>query len=496
MTRRKDNLKLFFVLLSVCVFMSLNMTVCTGFDVANQLDNPIYKIDMENTNYLSSQVMNSDITNNVRAQTQEDVQLIVEKWIARYNSPGNGIDRATALAVDASGNVYVTGESTVGGTDVDYVTIKYDPAGNEQWIARYDGPGNDDDRANALAVDASGNVYVTGDSHGSGTYFDYATIKYDPAGNEQWIARYNGPGNGYDRATALAVDASGNVYVTGDSKGSGSSLDFADYATIKYDPAGNEQWIVRYNAPGDSRDEATAIAVDASGNVYVTGESTVGWMDADYVTIKYDPAGNEQWVARYNGPGNWNDKATALAVDASGNVYVTGESTVGGTDVDYATIKYDPAGNEQWIARYNGPGNGYDSATALTVDASGNVYVTGYSEGIETASDYVTIRYDPAGNEKWVARYNGPGNWNDEATALAVDASGNVYVTGYSEGIETAYDYVTIKYNRAGNEQWIARYNSPGNGIDSAFALAVDASGNVYVTGESTVGGTDVDYAT
>ncbi|MHA2227230.1 MAG: ABC transporter substrate-binding protein, partial [Candidatus Hodarchaeales archaeon] len=115
-----------------------------------------------------------------------------ERWAARYNGPGNRGDGASAMAVDASGNIYVTGRSWGSGTGSDYATIKYDPAGTEQWVTRYNGLENGNDVAYAIAVDASGNIYVTGRSSGSGTYDDYATIKYDPAGTEQWVARYNG----------------------------------------------------------------------------------------------------------------------------------------------------------------------------------------------------------------------------------------------------------------------------------------------------------------
>jgi hypothetical protein len=343
-------------------------------------------------------------------------------------------------------------------------------------------------------VDGSGNVYVTGYSVGSGTSDDYATIKYDPAGNQLWVQRYNGPLNGPDDATALAVDASGNVYVTGYSAGSGPHY---DYATIKYYPNGDTAWVRRYNGPGNDWDEASAIAVDGSGDVYVTGFSVGSGTSYDYATIKYYPNGDTAWVRRYNGPGNAGDMASAIGVDGSGNVYVTGYDYGSGTSGDYATIKYYPNGDTAWVRRYNGPGNGDDVAHAIAVDGSGNVYVTGYSYGSGTFSDYATLKYDPAGNQLWVQRYNGPGNDWDEASAIAVDGSGDVYVTGYDVGSGTFSDYATIKYDPAGNQLWVQRYDGPGNGYDLARAIAVDGSGNVYVTGRSYGGGVTVsDYAT
>ena len=246
-----------------------------------------------------------------------------------------------------------------------------------------------------------------------------------------------------------------------------------------------QRWVARYNGPGDYHDIAQALAVDNSGNVYVTGYSTGSGPGYDYATIKYNPDGNQLWVARYNGDANDDDQACALAVDSLGNVYVTGYSNGSGTGNDYATIKYSPDGNQLWVARYNGPpGNDDDGAYALVVDNnSGNVYVTGYSTGNGTCNDYATIKYNPDGNQLWVARYNGPGNGSDTASALAVDSSGNVYVTGYSDGSGTGDDYATIKYSPDGNQLWVERYNGPGNNSDSASDLAVDNSGNVYVTG-------------
>ncbi|OLE12922.1 MAG: hypothetical protein AUG52_02310 [Verrucomicrobia bacterium 13_1_20CM_3_54_17] len=356
----------------------------------------------------------------------------------------------------------------------------------EEWVARYNG-GYGPDVADAIAVDGSGNVYVTGSSIGPGTCnlacVDYATIKYDPSGTQQWAARYNGPASDSDQASAIAVDASGNVYVTGSSIG--TTWPDYDYATIKYDSSGQQQWVARYSGPGNDLDFGNAIAVDPSGNVYVTGASFGSGTGFDYATVKYDSSGQQQWVARYNGPGNADDEAYGIAVDASGNVYVTGFSDNSG--FDYATIKYDSSGQQQWVGRYNGPANDDDEARAITIDGSGNVYVTGYSVGSGTQEDYATIKYNASGTEEWVARYNGQANFNDDAAAIAVDASGNVYVAGWSVGSGSGYDYATVKYDSSGAEQWIARYDGAASVDDQSYAIAVDDSGDVCVTGYSTV---------
>jgi len=218
-----------------------------------------------------------------------------------------------------------------------------------------------------------------------------------------WVRTYNGPGNDYDEARAIAVDASGNIYVAGQSC-TDDTLYFFEWATIKYDSSGNRLWVQTYDglAPG-SDDKAYAIAVDGSGNVYVTGNSWGGYeTQNDYATIKYDSSGNQLWARRYNGPGNDEDYAYDIAVDASGNAYVTGFSSPNETTADCLTIKYNLDGNELWVRRYNGPANLDDGGNALALDSSGNVFVTGGSVGIGTHDDYLTIMYDSSGNELWV----------------------------------------------------------------------------------------------
>ena len=157
-----------------------------------------------------------------------------------------------------------------------------------------------------------------------------------------------------------------------------------------------QAWVARYNGPADSHDYAHALAVDPDGNVYVTGQSAQVGIDLDYGTIKYDGDGNQLWVARYNGPGDVIDGAHALALDGQGNAYVAGLCCYGvGGGGDFATIKYDPEGRQLWSYRYNGVANAYDEARALAVDGQGNVYVSGWSEGVGTSSDYATVKYSP-----------------------------------------------------------------------------------------------------
>jgi|GEM_PF-2693494 len=446
----------------------------------------------------------------VRADhTIEAIFKKLEKWDQRYDY-ADGADQANDIGVDPSGNVYVTGYSS-NGTDNDYATINYlsDGTPNENWgttgALRYDG-GYGNDEASALDLDGSGNVYVTGFSFSRNKGEDFYTISYDNAG-ERSSARYDGPAHKGDRGNDIVVDTSGYFYVTGDSF-RGMKFEHSDYATVKFDTFGEVIWDERYDARRNGHDVATAVALDSDGNVIITGRSEYSLrknsdvLHYDYFTIKYRANnGGIAWIDRYDNADveNAGDDAAAIAVDLPGNVYVTGRSQGSGLDFDIVTIKYLSNGSRDnnWgtngVVRFDGNYN--DEAVAIAADSEGNVYVTGHSFN-GTNNDYITIMYDSSGEEVWVRTYDN--NGVDEAADIAIDTVGNIYVTGRSQD-GGDFDYFTIKYDNLGNMVWRVRYDNT-YGDDEARALVVDSFGNVYVTGRSKgmIGGvaTGFDYAT
>ncbi len=416
-------------------------------------------------------------------------QGAVEEWVRNYGGGAAPGQKAYALAVGADGGVCVTGPWAVSSTLAHNVTIKYSSAGMPLWTNRYNEPGTASANFHAIALDASGNVYVAGYS---GSPSDYVTIKYSSAGVSLWTNRYNGEGGSWDSANALALDANGNVFVTGRSFNRRAEPESEDFATVAYSSAGVPLWTNRYDGPGNSHDEARAVAVDPSGNVYVTGTATTSTVpyNTDFATIKYSNSGVPLWTNLYAGPAGQVevDHPYAIAVDTVGNVFVTGGSSGGGAYV-YATVAYSSEGVPLWTNHYQyyGPGNSGSSPRAVAVDVDGNLYVTGGS-----GEAYATIKYSGAGVGLWTNR--GP---RGTAMALAVDTIGTVFVTGYTEDIAnlgSIGDYATIAYSSAGVPLWTNRYNGPGNREDGADAIGLGPDGSVYVTGSAYAGPGNFDW--
>jgi WD40 repeat protein len=422
----------------------------------------------------------------------------MQLWVARYV----GGDSAFSVAVSpGGGTVFVTGESASTSSGTDYATVAYSAStGARLWVKRYNGPGNINDAASSVVVSPGGRrVFVTGSSVGARTGRDYATIAYNAAtGARLWVKRYNGPANSDDSASSVVVSpGGGTVFVTGSAATSQDPEMGTDYATVAYSAAtGARLWVKRYNGPGNLYDDAFSVAVSpGGGRVFVTGRSFGATSGGDYATVAYSAAtGARLWVKRYNGPANGDDSASSVAVSpGGGRVFVTGSSdrTTSAYEFDYETVAYNATTGERvWTARYNGPGNGVDSAHVVEVSpGGGTVFVAGGSYGTTGSSDYATVAYSAAtGARRWVTRYDGTGN-GDSAFSIAVNPDGStVYVTGGSSGTTGFLDYATLAYSAAtGARLWAARYNSPGEtSYDDAYSVAVSPDGSrVFVTGTS-----------
>lgn len=415
-----------------------------------------------------------------------------------YGAQGKIYEQVNAIAVDADGNVIVTGDvQTTNGSGID--TIKYSNAGAPLWTNSFAGGGS-----LAIAADKSGDVFVTGLAlHNSGIYptSQYLTLAYSSAGTLLWtnVSQNRISGNTANSASAVTVTSSGNVVVTGQVYGGQSQY---SYMTIAYSSAGLPLWTNVYNggSPVQLDAYATAIAADANGNVFVTGYSISGGItnsDFDYTTIKYSAAGAPLWTNRYNGVGKSRDYARAIAVDSNGNVFVTGYSSNSNSHYNYATVAYSNAGVPLWTNWYEGTGNGNNYARAIAVDNSGGVFVTGYSTNNISGYDYVTVAYSNTGVPLWTKSYDGPASGNDYAVAIGVDGTGNVFVTGHSAyGTNNYHDYATVAYSNQGTPFWTNSYSGLTNSYNTATALAVDSSGNVFVTGYAEPDSQGLDYTT
>jgi Beta-propeller repeat len=390
----------------------------------------------------------------------------LQQWVMIYNSPYNNEDEAIAIAIDGVGNVVVTGNSKIVsgiGSTTAISTVKYSPAGVQLWATTTQNGA--DNIATALTIDAAGNVYIAGDEINTPFAYDFLTVKLNSAGVQQWAATYNGTANSLDMANAITVDPAGNVYVTGQSIGQirktiGRGGQTAvintgfDFVTIKYNSAGTTLWTARYNGGANTADIPVALALDASANVYVTGQT------GNFAfTIAYTTDGAQIWTRQNSGL----MKNTAITTDPSGNIVIAGYY-YSAIDLNafYEVMKFTAAGTPIWWSP-SYPGNAIPPvalSVALAVDQQGACYMAvplGTTPSPSTASyNYATIKVAPDGTQAWVATYNGPFNGTDLPTAIAVSkqVSGpivslpSIYVLGTSDNTGSGFNYTTVKYTQ------------------------------------------------
>lgn len=349
----------------------------------------------------------------------------------------------TVTATNANGTSIASAASSSVTPNIPYFLATLDTGGN--------------DIGYAIRVDSSGNSYVGGDTSSAAT--DGLLAKYNSSGTLQWQRKLTSAA--YEAIRAIAVDSSSNVYVTGYATN--------DFLIAKYNTSGTLQWQRKL---GNATGGGFGIAVDSSANVHVVGATTVS--SVTYLTVaKYNTSGTIQWQRKLGTSGN-SPEATGVAVDSSGNVYISGTN-----QSKMILVKYNSSGTIQWQNKVNLDSEG----KSVAVDSSGNVYVGGT---IGSPRSLLAVKYNSSGVIQWQKKLTSTNN-STVANAVAVDASGNVYFGGETDnGGAGPRDFYLVKYNTSGTLQWgrsIAGYDS-----DWIYGIDVDASGNVFFAGSTWLG--------
>lgn len=395
-------------------------------------------------------------------------------------------DFALDITTEANGNLYVTGY-TLGSLDgetnsgnpptSDLAIVKYDSAGTKLWTRQF-GNGSGGTLAKGVAADTMGNAYVAGVTGGSldgstnTASQDLFVVKYAADGTRLWTRQLGT--TAAEEANGISADSNGNVYVTGFTQGNldgNASAGGTDIFIVKYDTGGTKQWsrllggaapASRPNGPF-ANESGEGIATDGSGNVYVAGTTdgdldgniyagpnSNGGITADIFVVKYDSRGNKIWTRQLGTTAD--DRARAITIDSSGNVYITGathgdldgNSNAGGINAPFAdlfVVKYDSNGTRLWTRQLGTAGD--DRAYDIVADVNGSVYVTGTtsrdldgnSNSADTnggLSDIFLVKYDTNGNKHWTRQFGS--RQGDEGRGVAIDVNGGVYIAGYTFG--------------------------------------------------------------
>jgi uncharacterized delta-60 repeat protein len=299
---------------------------------------------------------------------------------------------------------------------------------------------------------------------------------------ERWVYRYNGLGNGDVLAWSLVAGADGNIYPAGGSTGSGDPQGFT---VISLTSSGTERWVYRYNGSGNSFDCAYSVVAGTDGNIYAAGRTAENDTNMEFTVISLTSSGTERWVYRYGNPAGYNDGAYSLFYGAHGNIYAAGWSYGSGTGCDFMVVSLTTSGTERWVYRYNGPGNRGDCAYSVVAGTDGNIYAAGYRTGSGGHQEFTVISLTTSGTERWVYCCDGPWNEWDEANSIVAGADGNIYAAGWTWRSGTGCDFTVVSLTSLGAERWVYRYGDPVGYADDARSLVYGADGNIYAAGYS-----------
>ncbi|MBN1801129.1 MAG: SBBP repeat-containing protein [Candidatus Lokiarchaeota archaeon] len=380
------------------------------------------------------------------------------QWNVTWAS--NSSEMAWDIALDSLENIYVAG-SNMSNPDQIFI-IKYDKEGN--YISKITWETNQLEGDTGIALDGLNNLYfIAGTYDESSSDYNLTVVKYNSAGIYQWNATWGG--TGYEVGKSIIIDSSNNVYVTGETSSFGALG--SDMFVVKFNSLGEYQWHATF--PGINSEVGNDIALDSSGNIYITGYSRNSSDYYDICVVSFDASGTCRWNQTW-GISN-NEQGRAIALDDSNNLYIVGltNNSIDG-DFNAFLVSFDSTGtyfwNDTWDSTYD------DSATDVALGKDNNIYVLGATvDEIGTDIDVLLLCYDSETNYKWNATWGGPRQ--EMGMAMIQDSSGSFYITGFVDSNKTGafeYDSFLIKMTF---ESTSDQSSVPGQGFIPGFDLPI-----------------------
>jgi len=367
----------------------------------------------------------------------------VTLWTKQINGTANYHDFGAGMVITSGGDVYITGAITNNTTTLapDLILRKYNSSGTQQFSSTYAGAGYGA-VGKDIVLDASSNSYITGAEYNSSLSANILTISFNSSGSQRWATLFDY--NGLNDGGVKIATKSTNVTVTGAVTQGTNSYKIATLSFTAATGAISET-VTTGSTMTSSVEIVTGMTTDASGNTYICGATEVSGQGYNMYVAKLTSSLTIAWQQTYNGSSNLDDQAKGIQVDASGNVYITGYSTSSTLGKEIRTIKYNSSGTLQWNNVINSTGNNADQAYDMEIDASSNIYVVGSIASDINQLDYYTVKYNSSGTKIWDIQTDGS-HLNDQATNVTLDSLNNVIVTGESETMTNTYVYTTVKY--------------------------------------------------
>lgn len=410
-------------------------------------------------------------------------------WPQLVPGTGNGPDMGTTIATDSKGNVVIGGYAQSSAGNRDILVAKYSKTGVLQWSATWDGSAHGADQLVKLAVDSKDNIVVAGSTANADESLDAVVLSYSKTGSLNWSHIYDGGLHFNDRAVDLKIDSSDRPVLLASSN-TGQFVE--SFFTLKFGNNGQPLWSQRLTGEAGNQAAPRSLAIDSEDNILVCGIAYTVAHDFDAVTVKYDRHGHQKWTRSYDTNGQFDD-ANFVSIDAAQNVYVSGATTESGI-YKMIVLKYGPAGNKLWQKKFGSSGKD-QYPSAMTVNDAGETFLVSASSVVNEYSDFVTTKLDGNGDKVWSQRTTSlPHNTSrDYCNNIRLDSVGNVVIGGTFDDVNgTSARIVVLKFDPSGNQIFRRTYSYAGSGGTVAGAMTVDASDNVYVTGFSYIPATQI----